>query len=170
MTLVFQYGSNTSTARLNSATRLQGAARSLGLAQTLEPYELAFTHWSQRDGYAAADLQPDTGRRIYGVLYEIPEERVFRDRGGDRMTLDRIEGEGRNYRRTRIQVTLAGEQRRCWTYLVIEPRADIRTVTRYVKHIVDGLREHDAPAEYLCYVKERVLQNNPDLALEIEEL
>jgi len=30
-----------------------------------------------------------------------------------------------------------------------------------------GLREHGAPDEYLAYVKERVIANNPDLAAQM---
>jgi hypothetical protein len=104
MVLVFQYGSNTSVKRLNAPERLDGTATPLALAETVEHFDLAFTYQSKNNGCAAADLSVG-GRPILGVLYEIPEERVFRGRSASgARTLDEIEGESRAYRRSVIQV------------------------------------------------------------------
>jgi hypothetical protein len=69
MHLIFQSGSNTDAARLNSAERLDGAAEDRGLAQTVGEYDTFFDVWSQRNGCAASDLiKPETGgRRIRSV-------------------------------------------------------------------------------------------------------
>jgi gamma-glutamylcyclotransferase len=171
--LIFQYGSNTSTARLNGSERLQGAAGSLGLAITRDDYHLGFTYWSQKINCAAADLIPGTGRKIYGVVYEIPEERIYRDKGGGLMTLDEIEGESTAYRRTTIEVFLVELPEKpvtATTYVVKNPQEGLRTDLRYVEHIFRGLREHDAPEEYVDYVKQRTMANNPELVAGVRDL
>lgn len=170
MALVFQFGSNTSSHRLNGPDRLEGTAISLGLARTVAPHDLAFTAWSEGMQCAVADLRPGRGRTIYGVLWDIPDQRVFRDRAEGR-TLDDVEHEGETYTRTTMPVCLdaTGEAWDAWTYVVREPRLGLPTAARYVHHIFVGLREHLAPAEYIAYVKERVRASNPALATVIED-
>ena len=173
MALVFQYGSNTSTTRLNSKNRLAGAAKSLGLAQTEEEFELDFTYYSRSNGCAAADLTIGGSKKIYGVLYEIPDEKVFRSKAKGARTLDDIEGEGTAYKRTTIRVTpveTGQGVREALTYLVKNPVRGLRTNIQYVRHIIEGLREHGAPDEYIVYVKERAAQNNPCSAAELVQL
>ena len=43
MAKVFQYGSNTSSSRLNSKERLQGDAKVLSVAQTVDNFEFDFS-------------------------------------------------------------------------------------------------------------------------------
>src|SRR6266516_4436703 len=73
MAFVFQYGSNCNKRRLNDPGRLNGGAKDLGRAQTVEMFEIAFNKRVQSTGFAAADLiKPRKGgRRIWGVLYEV---------------------------------------------------------------------------------------------------
>lgn len=61
MPLLFQYGSNCDTTRLNSPERLAGAAEDLGWAETIEEYDLAFDVWSGGNKCAASDLVPAPG-------------------------------------------------------------------------------------------------------------
>src|SRR5688572_21902663 len=76
--LIFQYGSNMSTARLNSLDRLQGDARPIGIAYTDENYDLLFDIWSTSNNCAAADIV--TGeKKIWGVVYEIPQWLIRRE-------------------------------------------------------------------------------------------
>lgn len=163
MSLVFQYGSNTSSARLNSPDRLNGAATLIGLGRTVRRYDLAFTRQSERQGFAVADLVPGDSR-VYGVIYEIPDSRIYRDPKSRLMTLDQIEGEGRAYRRTPIEVERldSGEIAQMLTYLVIERTVGLRTSVEYVRHIVTGLREFGAPDDYVQYVKGRAIKSIPD--------
>ena len=171
--LVFQYGSNISPKRLNADDRLQKEAKPLGLANTIDDFELCFTHFSKENECATADLRPGVGRSIYGVLYDIPEDRVFREKGGGKRTLDHIEGEGTAYIRTEIAVILDGDQQNpinALTYLVKSPTENVKTCTSYVKHIIDGLREYSAPCDYLKYVKQQAAKNNPDIGTKLEHL
>ena len=165
--LVFQYGSNMSSVRLNSDARLQGEAVSLGLAMTNALFDMDFTYFSRENGCAAADLIENGSCRILGVLYEIPKRRVLRECSGGPRTLDDVEGEGVAYVRTAIRVMRTENEREALeavTYLVKVPQAGFRTCAGYVHHILAGLREHRAPEAYVTYVKGRIVRNNPELA------
>ena len=166
--LVFQYGSNTSAKRLNGVDRLCGAARDCGLAETVEEYVLAFTHFSRKNRCGVADLVTnDRDRtRIYGVAYDVPNHRVVRSEASkSEKTLDDIEGEGLAYRRTTIKIILAdGSVTNATTYLVLKPSQNVPTLPSYVSHIVNGLRAHHAPASYLYYVIHRAILSAPERA------
>lgn len=171
MTYVFQYGSNLSTERLNGPTRLRGDAQVVGVARTVGNYELSFDIWSEGGGRAAADLVEGAGRQIWGVIYEVPDRLIRRESARPRKSLDAIEGEGGNYRRVEIAVRWVdgGEVGRpVLTYLGRDRREGVRTSLEYVQHILAGLREHNIPGDYVQYVRERVLANNPDLRDGIE--
>ena len=168
MALVFQYGSNTSSTRLNSDERLRGDARDLGLVRTEAPFELDFDVWSTENACATADIVEGRGRHIWGVLYEVPDYLILRKIAGERKSLDAIEGQHYSRRPIRVQrpdgARVEGE---VITYTVVSPEPGRRTSIQYASHIIGGLREHGAPDEYLAYVKARVIANNPDLAAQI---
>ena len=173
MALVFQYGSNTSSKRLNSEDRLKGDACRVGIAYTEEDYELAFDIWSTTNNCAAADIIPDSGRKIWGVLYEIPEYLIFRETSGDRKSLDQMEGESTNYKRVTIALLNPDGskiQEKVITYIGKNRKKGIKTSWDYVCHIFNGLHENDVPSEYIDYVKEQIIDNNPDLKTRIETL
>jgi cation transport regulator ChaC len=171
MGLVFQYGSNMSAARLNHADRLAGDAKAIGVARTVDAFELAFTVWSKTNACAAADMIPsNTGRSVYGVVYDIPDFLLSRDtaKKHNRKSLDAIEGEGTNYVRRTINLVKAdGSKLSAVTYVVKERVTGLKTSLAYVKHILDGLREHCIPEDYRQYVVSRIIDNNPELQKEI---
>ena len=145
----------------------------IGLAVTGEDFELDFTVWSDRNNCTAADIVPGRGRKIYGVLYEISDVLLSRETAGARKSLDAIEG--RRYQRHSVQVYKADNPANpvlAWTYTAIESerRKGIKTSMAYARHILLGLRERGAPEEYISYVKERIINNNPDLRTPMEEL
>lgn len=164
MALVFQYGSNSSSARLNSRNRLRSEATSLGLAYTVGQYDLGFTVWSESNNCAAADLVRAPGKQVWGVLYDIPNYLLSRDTVCNRRSLDAIEGS--RYRRRKIKLCrpgMPGTPFTAWTYTVIQKQKGLRTSREYANYILDGLCEHQAPSEYINHVKTRILKNNPDL-------
>jgi len=167
MSLVFQYGSNMSSVRLNGDDRLAGDAKAVCVAMTVEPFELIFSVWSNSNDCAAADLLPsDTGRNIYGVLYEVPGFLLSRHTADERgrKSLDAIEGEGTNYDRKMIDiVTNDGTTVCAMTYLVKNHQTNLKTSAAYVSHILDGFREHEIPEEYCQYVRSKIIENNGDL-------
>ncbi len=163
--LVFQYGSNTSEKRLNSKDRLKGDATPFGAFQTEDTYSLEFTVWSTSNNCAAANIAPNPDRQIWGAVYDVPDHLMSRDTAGDRRSMDAIEG--KLYRRERINVLdpsgrLGG--RPVVTYVVTQPTTGLKTSLEYVGHILCGLWALDAPADYVTYVTEHAVANNPDLA------
>ncbi len=171
MALVFQYGSNTSSTRLNSVDRLRGDAKDLGLVCTQATFQLAFDVWSSTNNCAAADIFEGAGRVIWGVLYEVPDYLIDRATAGARRSLDAIEGS--RYQRRSIGVQKPNGTQvegNVITYTVRTPEPALRTSLDYASHIVAGLREHGAPDEYIAYVKSRVIANNPAQAADLERL
>lgn len=169
--LVFQYGSNMSSERMNSADRLKGDARDLGLVRTVRHCELEFDVWSTSNNCGASDIREGGDRQVWGVLCEVPEylldRKTAKTRG--RKSLDAIEG--KHYARRTIAVqrpdgTVIDGQ--VITYTVIHPEGPQRTSLAYAMHLLTGLREHDAPDEYIRYVKQRIVNSNPVLAEEVD--
>lgn len=171
MALIFQYGSNMSSERLNSADRIAGQAKVLGTGHTTERFDLLFSVWSKSNECAAADIAAsDSGQRIYGVIYEVPDFLISRESAklhGQR-SMDAIEGEGVNYVRKEIRVENAkGEILSTTTYVVKDPQLGLKTSLPYVTHILDGLNEHQLPAAYRAYVLAQIVQNNPALEAQV---
>jgi len=155
---------------LNGPKRLQGHAALVGVAETIENYDYAFDIWSGgENNCAAADIIVGAGRRIWGVLYEIPMVYIARDPERKRKTLDAIEGEGGNYSRSTIKLRYQNGDAvpaPVITYFGRDRRANIQTSARYVENILQGLAEHpQIPVEYVQYVRARALANNPKLEL-----
>jgi hypothetical protein len=155
MHLIFQYGSNCLTARLNARGRLDGLAADKGSAQTVDEYEIAFDVWSCGNECAAADLirVPGSGHRARGVLYETSDEGLHR--------LRVIEGP--RYEESGIRVrNLRGESKEALTFLV-KPRdrqPGLWTSAKYVTSIVKGLRDHKVPEEYTQHVLDVAIRTN----------
>jgi AIG2 family protein len=170
MALVFQFGSNASSTRLNSDDRLRGDAKDLGLVRTEAMFELDFDVWSDGNECAAADLRSGTGRVIWGVLYDVPDYLISRATSDTRKSLDAIEGPRYQRRAIAVQAQDGTMLENVVTYTVREPQQGLQTSLDYVSHILTGLREHGAADEYLAYVKDRAITNNPGLAADLKRL
>ena len=159
MTKVFQYGSNCDAQRFNSQERLGDAAHSLGRAQTVDNFEIAFDIWSTRNDCATADLIRRGNTPAWGVLYEIPEDAIDGPRRLGRRTLKEIEGP--KYEKQFINVTAKGQTHSAVTFLVRESErvSGKPTSSAYVCHIVNGLRDHCVPEEYVDRVITVALEN-----------
>jgi hypothetical protein len=167
--LVFQYGSNLDAERLNGLSRLRGDARVIGKAVTQDDYEFVFDIWSESEGgHAAADIVSGSGRRIWGVIYEVPDYLMSRKMANakGRKSFDEVEGEGSNYERTQIRLNWPDGRpvaKPVITYIGKNRRTGIKTTAEYVRHILKGLAEHRLPRDYEEYVRNRILENNPEL-------
>ncbi len=171
--VIFQYGSNCLESQINGENRLRGDAKFIGIAHTVEDYQLAFDVLSKNRGCAASDIVPSVGSKVWGVLYEVPHFLIGREtaREKGRTSLDQIEGEGTNYERRSIHVKSPnGRVRTAITYTVIKPITDAKTNLEYVRHIVLGLREHGIPQEYIDNVKAIACVNNPSITTEVAAL
>ena len=163
MPFVFQYGSNCDAARLNGLGRLGGAAEDRGKAQTVAEFEIAFDVWSQGNACAAADLveAAGSGHHAWGVLYEIPADRIDRMSSRGKRTLSDIEGT--RYQPVQIRVgEITGKEVDAITFTVKkESKAKgLWTTARYVAHIVNGLRAHGVPEEYVQHVIDAAIRQN----------
>ena len=163
MPLVFQYGSNCTAARLNGPTRLNGNAKDLGRAQTIEEYDIAFNVPSQTNGCAAADLVDagGSGHGVWGVLYEIPEDIIRGKRDDGQKTLEQIEGPRYEEKTIRVR-NEAGEEVEATTFVVIKNHRDptLWTSVAYVSFIIYGLRAHGVPEEYIAHVANTAIRTN----------
>jgi hypothetical protein len=175
MAVVFQFGSNCSTARLNSATRLDGAATPIGIAETVNEYEIAFNVWSNGNNCAASDILPRPGSTVWGVLYEIPDNRISRNTTPTgTKSLDAIEGP--SYERRRISVRRPDNtvvDAITYTVIPASRQSNIRTNLDYVRFIVLGLRDHGVDkvaAHYIGRVKAIASANNPAIATQVAAL
>jgi cation transport regulator ChaC len=160
MPLIFQYGSNCDASRLNSPERLNGNARDLGQAETVGQYEIAFDVWSGGNNCAASDLRRRSGRHARGVLYDVPAEWILGRKTNGR-TLEQIEGTHYEPKRIRIKDS-AGRISSATTFLVkpSSRQKQLATSVEYVRHIVEGLRAHDTPEEYVQRVIEVAIRTN----------
>jgi hypothetical protein len=163
MAFVFQYGSNCDATRLNSPDRLGGVANDCGLAQMTSEYDIAFDIWSRGNGCAVADLvaASNTGLHPWGVLYEIPDGRLFgRDHPTGR-TLEQIEGP--RYQPTRVRVRKgSGDVLEAVTFTIRpnERVGGLWTSAEYVGHIVSGLRAHLAPETWTQHIIDVAIHQN----------
>ena len=163
MTLVFQYGSNCTSARLNGPNRLNFGARDLGQAQTVDDFDIAFNFDSKANGCAASDLIEVPGRKAWGVLYRLSKadfERLKRD----------IEGPRYQEKPIRV-VDQQGKKRNATTFVVREGerRQGLVTSAAYVSWIVYGLREHGVPEHWIAHVIEVAIETNKRAGAQAEE-
>ena len=171
MAIIFQYGSNLNSERLNSQQRLRGEARYLGLACTTEPHELGFTVWSEGNDCAAADLIPGGSQPAWGALYEIPDALVRRESASGRPSMASIENEGVEYHCCRINVCRPDGRplaEGALTWLAAARRYDLKTEFHYVRHILTGLLDKGVPDDYLRRVRHSILQNNARLQSSVD--
>lgn len=172
MTIVFQYGSNCLEKEMNSTKRFNGAAKFIGIAKTIENYTLTFDVNSKKRGCAASDIIKSGNRPVWGVLYYIPNELMCRETTHNLISFDKIEDEGRNYRRHWLPVVCPdGEQLIALTYVVKKPKKPKKkTSLEYVTMIIKGLREHKVSEMYINEVKTIIAKHSPRLIKKIQNL
>lgn len=134
-------------------------------AWTVEKYDFCFPVYSKTGRRAASGIVPNlSGRRIFGALYRIPEDLIYRERvRAGRISMDEIEGEGSNYDRTKISVVFdeSGKAVRAVTYLPRPQDNPGYTDTEYAGYILTGLAEWNAPKDYVEYVEGIIVKALP---------
>jgi hypothetical protein len=155
LVLVFQYGSNCLDSEINGPDRLRGDARFVGIAATVEDFQIAFDVFSQRRQCAAADIVRTPGSKVWGALYEVPDHLIGRQTTpAGRRSMDAIEGEGTNYRRECIRVRMPNDNEvKALTYTVRNPRQGLRTNAAYAGLIISGLRQRGVDLAYIDSVR-----------------
>jgi hypothetical protein len=153
MPLVFQYGSNCTTARLNGPNRMKGAAKDLGLAKTVEDFDIAFDVVSNTNGCAASDLIKRPGRKAWGVLYKLSKKGLE--------MLRTVEGP--RYEEKPIQVIGKKRKKHSATTFVVrekDRREGLATSAAYVSWIIYGLRDHGVPEDWIDHVRDVAIKTN----------
>lgn len=149
--IYFAYGSNLSEDWLSKRCP---SARFLFTAR-LDGFTLAFTRTSQKHGCGVADIVPEPGGHVWGVVYHLNDE--------DRPALDRAEGVGvRAYEAVAVTVHPEGDlaqHLKVTTYVVVtkaDPRP--RPSAAYLRLILEGATHWRLPADYLERLRARETQ------------
>jgi hypothetical protein len=163
---VFQYGSNMNPLRLNAPQRLNGKARSVGVAR-LEGWGVRFDLYSETNKCGVTDIVEAPGEFVLGVLYEVPISLVS-PRAGARSRMDKIEGtnfEGTgNYRRQRVRVIVGARPVYAVTYVgttfgrrrfVSKPIAKKQVSQEYFGNIEAGAKAFRLSKGYRAYLREK---------------
>lgn len=166
--MLFQYGSNMDPDRLNSAARLDGAAKAIGVGR-LKGWGIRFDLYGELALGGVTDIVQKKTEHVEGVLYKVPYRSVVSPRG-QRPRMDEIEGarlgEESNYKRLKISV-LRGRKK-------VEPRTYVGTVAgrkrflrrstedrlvsdTYFAHILTGARRFRLPASYVAYLRRQAV-------------
>jgi gamma-glutamylcyclotransferase (GGCT)/AIG2-like uncharacterized protein YtfP len=139
--LYFAYGSNLDTAQMQ--VRLGRVPR--GTIARLPGYRLAFNTSDAEQKEIFANLMPDDGSSVWGVIYECD--------GDELKKLDEYEDvDSGHYRRgTVVVVTPAQERLEAMAYFACQDRlcAEGQPSARYSLSIVSGARKHGLPADYV---------------------
>jgi gamma-glutamylcyclotransferase len=139
---VFAYGSNMCSGRFRDYKIVPEGP---GRAGVLLKYRLVFNKRGQ-DGSGKASVEPDSGAKVWGVLYTIPD--------ADLKTLDA--GEGPGYRRVKMQIrTTDADATEAWVYIASRPDNEpaLHPYTWYKRFLVEGAREHFLPPKYVAELK-----------------
>jgi gamma-glutamylcyclotransferase (GGCT)/AIG2-like uncharacterized protein YtfP len=137
----FAYGSNMNRAQMRSRVGNILEEHNASLAN----YEVRFNK-KVRGGTAGANIQPEPGKTVHGVLYKI-EENALR-------VLDRYEYAPEHYRRIEVQVTPeGGNPVPAQVYIASKVQKGLRPSGPYLQAILDGAGEHNLPASYIGEIK-----------------
>lgn len=120
-------------------------------------------HKVGRDGSGKCDVVVAPDGVVFGVVFEIMIS--------DLALLDRIEGVGMGYRRETLRVRLAGGgsvSAQTYVATAIDPRR--RPFSWYLRHVFEGARAADFPADYLAALASTEAIRDPDRAREAAEL
>lgn len=137
-TLIFAYGSNMHPERMRARVP-EATAR--GRAR-LEGHRLVFDKRG-RDGSAKANLVPETGGAVWGVVWEMATAELA--------LLDPHEG---GYERVRL--TAEADDGSCLevdVYVSERRTDDPRPFDWYLEHVLRGARAHGLPEEYVAGIE-----------------
>jgi len=155
LALVFAYGSNLLAEQMRS--RVPGSAP-LGAA-VLRHHRLDFVGWSDAWKGGVATVSPQDASRGGAEEVPPPEDKVSQVHGlvwrvpvGGLDRLDRFEGHGVVYNRTRHVVEIAGGSVLAWCYQ--HRRPDLAPPSKaYVRTILDGAAGFNLPEAHKAHVK-----------------
>jgi hypothetical protein len=110
----------------------------------LPHYTLAFTRWSRSWNSATADILPEQGRQVYGVLYDLILEDLKR--------MDKFADYPNSYTRQDVFVESDGERLPALTYVAIRQGVFLPSKA-YMGKMIQGAERHKIPESYLAVLK-----------------
>lgn len=140
--LYFAYGALMEPIRLRR--RCRGAV-ALGKAR-LDGYRLAFTRYSTAEKGGVADIVPEPGATVWGVLWDADEEHLE--------TLDQFHEAPRAYRRETVRVIDdQGGGHEAVAY-VANRTGEFAPSRQYLAIVAKGARAHGLPEEYVGAIEQ----------------
>jgi gamma-glutamylcyclotransferase len=133
----FAYGSNMDERHMREhcpQARVEGPGR-------LDGFRLEFNVYSDRWDGGAANLEPDPGAHVWGVVWAVDAE--------DLDALDTYTGHPTFYRRDEVQVGVGEEAVPCLTYRVAHQKGFVRPTDAYLNQLRAGMRMQGLPPEAL---------------------
>ena len=112
------------------------------------------------DGSAKCNIIEGDGD-VHGVLFQMSEP--------DLLELDRYEGKGYE-RRTVTVEDASGRPVEAYVYVAINIDPDILPFTWYKRHVIEGAREANLPADYVRQLESVAAVEDPDTARAAREL
>lgn len=159
--LCFSYGSNMSRRRLQARVP---SARFVAVAE-LPGHRMLFHKRSRADGSAKcdADYTGDARHRVIGVVWDIAESEK-----GD---LDRVEGLGYGYDEKIVPViTREGERLDVQVYVATDIDPALSPYRWYWEHVRIGARENALPADYIEWIENVSVEEDPEPERHRDEL
>lgn len=133
----FAYGANMHPRQMAKGSP---AARVLGPG-LVEGFRLTFSVYSDRWKGGAANIMPDEGGRVWGVVWDVPEEDVAK--------LDTFVGHPTFYRHDDVAVRIADSLETCRTYRIAHQHGYVKPDPGYVQLLRSAIREQGLPVEAL---------------------
>lgn len=138
--IYFAYGSNMDSEQMQSRTP---GTRVIGIA-SLPHYTLAFTRWSRSWNSATADILPEKGKQVYGVLYDLTLEDLKR--------MDKFADYPNSYVRHDVMVESDGEKLPALTYVAVRQGLFLPS-KNYIGKMIQGAESHKIPESYIAVLK-----------------
>jgi len=140
----FAYGSNIDEERLRTKRGVEPVSSTVGV---LRDYKFLFNKKSKYKNCSYANVVPEEGSVVYGVLYLVSRS--------DLEKLDYYEGCPTEYYRIKLVVEkLSGDKVMAWIYIANRTKEDLKPCEGYVDIILRGARRFELPEDYINYILE----------------
>jgi len=138
--MYFAYGSNMDFEQMRQrcpSCEVIGNAR-------LSHYAMSFTRWSRSWKSGTADILPEKGELVYGILYKLSPD--------DLKKMDKVADYPNSYVRQDIAVLCDEEPLPALTY--VARRQGVFSPSRsYLNKMIQGAENHELPEEYVSFLK-----------------
>jgi gamma-glutamylcyclotransferase (GGCT)/AIG2-like uncharacterized protein YtfP len=147
--LYFAYGSN-----LNK-TQMKKRCQTSKLIDVgyLKDYKLVFSYYSSTWNGGVADIIPENGTIVWGLIYTLTEQDLTR--------LDKYEGYPDIYTRFHTSIrTIKDTILNAWVYTVIKKTSFMPPTKGYLENIKIAAREYNFPKNYCKFLDNIITENN----------